>query len=328
MQKTPRLFISYSHDDQAHTDWGLTLATRLVANGVDVLLDQWEMRLGPDLPRFMETGLTDADRVLAVYSANYVEKANRGPGGVGYEKMILAGRLMQDITTDRIVTVIRNNTSSEALPMFLFSRLYIDFRAEQVFEVRYAELLRDIHGQSVAPRPSLGPNPFVRTVPEIEPRLSFAPERYVSPPISGTVTFDYSNNNGCFAVGAGDMLFETKWSRKGSTSIHAYTGAPSIRTIALADGIAEIALIADASIYDTSSRSRSPHLSEIIVWQNTAGYYLATKIDKLQSRDHGAPSDEVTFSYMIAPYKEANFISDREIGKSASELQVTQANNK
>ena len=70
MPKAPRLFISYSHDDQAHKDWVLNLATRLVNNGVDVILDQWNMALGGDLPRFMETGLVDADRVLAICSAN------------------------------------------------------------------------------------------------------------------------------------------------------------------------------------------------------------------------------------------------------------------
>jgi hypothetical protein len=46
MQQAPRVFMFYSHDDQAHKDWVLGLATRLVANGVDVLLDQWDMRLG------------------------------------------------------------------------------------------------------------------------------------------------------------------------------------------------------------------------------------------------------------------------------------------
>jgi hypothetical protein len=316
MQNAPRLFISYSHDDQAHKDWVLMLATRLVANGVDVLLDQWDMRLGSDLPRFMETGLSGADRVLAVCSTAYVDKSNRGQGGVGYEKMVLTGQLMRDITADRIIPVIRNNASSDVLPTFLLSRLYVDFRAEEVFEARYAELLRDIHDLPVAPRPPLGLNPFAQSVPEIEPRLSFAPERYVSPALSGEVTFDYSNNNGRFAVGAGDMLFETAWSRGGPTSIHAYTDAPSIATIALAIGVAEIAQIADASIYDTSSRERSPHLGEIAIWRNTAGYYLATKVERLQSRGHGAPSDEVTFSYAVAPYKETRFGSDRKGGRN------------
>lgn len=315
------MFMSYSHDDQAHKDWVLTLATRLVANGVDVLLDQWDMRLGGDLPRFMEVGLVGARRVLAVCSATYVEKANSGQGGVGYEKMILTGQLMRDVTTDRIIPVIRNNPLTEVLPTFLSSRLYVDFRDEQAFEARYTELLRDIHGQPVAPRPALGPNPFLQSMPEIEPRVSFAPERYVSPALLGTVTFDYSNNNGCFIVGAGDMLFETAWSGGGSTSIHAYTDPTSIRTVAIATNVVDIADIADAAVYDTSSRVRSPHLGEIVVWRNTGGYYLATRVEKLQSRDHGAPANGVTFSYVIAPHKSADF---RSAGKWPSERLVCQ----
>ena len=60
-------------------------------------------------------------------------------------------------------------------------------------------------------------------------------------------------------------------------------------------------------MYDTSSRVRTPHLGEIVVWQNTAGYYLATKIEKLQSRINGSPTDEITFSYVIAPNKISSF---------------------
>lgn len=309
MQSSPRVFMSYSHDDQAHKDWVLTLATRLVANGVDVLLDQWDVRLGSDLPRFMETGLTDAGRVLAVCSAPYVEKANRGQGGVGYEKMILTGQLMRDVTSDRIIPVIRNNKQAELLPTFLSTRLYTDCRDDTLFETRYAELLREIHGQPVTPRPALGRNPFAQPLPQIEPRLSFAPERYVAPALSGTVTFDYSNNNGRFALGAGDMLFETAWSGASTTSIHAYTDPPSIRSVAIATGATRIADITDASIYDTSSRVRSPHLDEIAVWQNTAGYWLATRVERLESRSHGSQADKIVFSYVIAPSKTASFVN-------------------
>jgi len=42
---TPKLFVSYSHDSQPHKDWVLQLATRLVKNGVDVILDQWDLKL-------------------------------------------------------------------------------------------------------------------------------------------------------------------------------------------------------------------------------------------------------------------------------------------
>jgi len=303
----PKLFISYSHDNLPHKDWVLQLATRLVRNGVDVILDQWDLTLGSDLPRFMESGLTASDRVLAICTAIYVEKANSGAGGVGYEKMILTAELMKNTTTDRIIPVVRNNTKETLLPTFLSSRVYIDFSDDLAYESKYAELLRDIHGQAIHPRPVLGLNPFTQTTVEIEPRLSFSSERYVSPALSGNVRFDYSNNNGRYIVGAGDMAFETKWSSGSNNAIHAYTNPPSIRSVALVNNANCISEIEDARQYDTSSGARTPQLGEIVVWQNSSGYYLATKIEDLQSRSHGHAKDEITFSYIIAPNKSWSF---------------------
>lgn len=305
----PRVFASYSHDDDEHRNWVLGLAHRLVANGVDIILDQWDLKLGSDLPRFMETGLTAAQRVLVICTDSYVKKANVGQGGVGYEKMILTAQLMRDIPSDRIIPVVRRATSDLPVPTFLSSRVYIDFRDDGAYETKYTELLRDIHGQQVKPRPPLGPNPFATTVPVVEPQLSFRAERYVSPALSGTVTFEYSNNNGRYIVGAGDMAFETAWSTGDNTSIHAYNDPPSIRTIAIAQGAQRIEDIVEANAYNTSSRTRLPMLGQIIVWQNTARYYLATRIEALQSRSHGSPKDEITFSYAIASNKSASFTS-------------------
>jgi hypothetical protein len=137
--------------------------------------------------------------------------------------------------------------------------------------------------------------------------VSFTAERYISPANSGTVTFDYSNNNGNYIVGAGDMVFETAWSAGGNTAIHAYNDPPSIRTVALASGAASIADVTDASLFDTSSRVRTPRLGEVVVWQNTAGYYLATKVLSLKARGHGQASDEIVFEYAIATDKGTDF---------------------
>ncbi|MDP9201494.1 MAG: hypothetical protein M3P26_06125 [Gemmatimonadota bacterium] len=76
---------------------------------------------------------------------------------------------------------------------------------------------------------------------------------------------------------------------------------------ALAVGVKEITDLVDASQYDTSSRTRAPHLGEILVWQNTAGYFAATKIEKLKYRGHGADEDVVVFSYAIQPNKSSSF---------------------
>lgn len=57
MSDAPKCFISYSHDNNDHKDWVLKLSTRLMYNGVDVKLDQWDLGLGSDLPAFMEQGI-------------------------------------------------------------------------------------------------------------------------------------------------------------------------------------------------------------------------------------------------------------------------------
>ncbi len=309
LQPPPKVFISYSHDSESHKDWVLGLSTRLMANGVDVVLDQWDLTLGSDLPRFMEMGLTGAHRVLVVCTDAYVSKANAGRGGVGYEKMILTAQLMHDISTDRIVPIIRANALVPPVPTFLGSRVYIDFRNDFTYEAKYAELIGDIHGQQIKPRPALGQNPFLTDSEQTAPHVSFSPERYVSPSQAGSVCFDYSNNNGRFVLGAGAMSFETAWSRGGNTSIYALSGQPTIRSVSIAPDIKEIAEVGDASIYDTSSRYRMPQLGEIVIWQNKDGYFLATKIEKIQSRGHGCPVDQITFSYAIAPSKSKSFAS-------------------
>lgn len=43
------LFISYSHDNEEHKEWGAKFASNLSSHGVDVILDQWDLRLGDDL---------------------------------------------------------------------------------------------------------------------------------------------------------------------------------------------------------------------------------------------------------------------------------------
>lgn len=288
----------------------LNLSTRLVKNGVDVTLDQWDIGLGGDLPHFMESGLTAADRVLAVCTPMYVTKANKGQGGVGYEKMILTAQLMKNIVAERIVPLVHGTGHTELVPTFLGSKRYVDFRDAGRYEAGYAELLRDIHGEQVSPRPELGPNPFMTPVPPVvDPRLSFAPERYVSAGLAGEVVFDYSNNDGRYIVGAGDMAFETAWSVGNNTSIHAYNDPPSIRTVAVAVGAAQIKDIVDATTYDTSSRVRTARLGEIVVWQNSSGYYLATRLERVAARSHGEQRDEMVFTYVIAPNMGASFKS-------------------
>lgn len=156
----PKVFISYSHDSQQHKKWVLDLATRLRNSGIDAILDQWELGPGDDLPHFMETNLADCDRVVMVCTERYVEKANSGTGGVGYEKMIVTADLMKGIDSNKVIPVIRQEGSHQ-VPTFLKSKLFVDLSQENQFEFGYDELVRTIHGAPLFVKPPIGDNPFV-----------------------------------------------------------------------------------------------------------------------------------------------------------------------
>lgn len=306
MTSAPKVFLSYSHDSADHKDWVLNLSTRLVANGVDVVLDQWDLTLGGDMPSFMEKCGPDVQRVIAICTARYTEKANAGRGGVGYEKMILTADLMRDITSEKIIPVVRNNADA-ALPTFLSTKLYIDFGEDALFEGKYTELLHDIHGEPIRPRPPLGRNPFNKQPTFFSPEVSFSPARYVNAANQGEAEFDYSNNNGHFVFGAGDMAFETAWSRGGGSSIYGYSDPPSITKVAWAGVLQNFSDIKDAELYDGTSRARDCKVGETLIWQNTSGYYLATKVVSLTARGYNGDSDLVKISFKIAPMKSEDF---------------------
>lgn len=124
---------------------------------------------------------------------------------------------------------------------------------------------------------------------------------YHSAALRGTATFDYSNNEHVYAIGEGQALFETKWSKASDVSIHAYRDGSSVSAVALATGISEIGEIRDASAYDFSSRTRTPRVGQIVIWRNLNGLYAATKIIGIKDDSRGADHDELSFDYVILP---------------------------
>jgi hypothetical protein len=165
MSIPPRVFISYSHDSEDHEEWVLKLATDLRKNGIDAILDQWDLKLGEDAAKFMEDGVTKTDRIIMVCSGNYVERAEAGAGGVGYEKMIVTGELASNLDTKKFIPLIRSNTSNKKTPSFIGSRLYISFENDSKYFDDLETLLREIHETPAVPKPPLGPNPFVTAQP-------------------------------------------------------------------------------------------------------------------------------------------------------------------
>jgi len=309
---TKSVFISYSHDDENHKNWVLQLATRLRSNGLDVLLDQWNLKLGQDLAAFMERGLSDANRVVCICSKKYVEKANQGHGGVGYEKQIITAELMTDLNSNWVAPVVRNNTKEiRNVPTFLSGRLYVSFEDDRLYEKSYEQLLRDLLDEPVLPIPPIGKNPFQNIESFTNQKFMPSSERYVSPSISGNVTFDYSNNNGRYFIGQGELIFELDFSKSSNRCIQIYSDPPSIRTVAISKNMREIKNIKDARSFDGSSRVRRPRLDQIAVMKNSRGFYTAIKILSIQDDSRGHGSDEVVFDYVIQSNGSPDFTTNK-----------------
>lgn len=178
----PKVFASYSHDSDEHKQWVLKLCTKLVENGVDVMLDQWDIRLGTDQTLFMEK-LGAADRVLVICTDAYVEKADNRTGGVGYEGRIITAQIAENLKTDKFIPIIRQLSNQKKMPVFLGKSQYIDFTDDNRFDKKFNELLHDIHGVPIIPKPPLGENPLSNqaSIPETPSHnLSEIPEKVES----------------------------------------------------------------------------------------------------------------------------------------------------
>jgi hypothetical protein len=128
MAEAPRCFISYSWDTPAHQAWVRLLATRLRDNGVDAILDQFQLAPGADVLRFMETAVRESDFLLLICTPTFAQKANAGQGGVGYEKAIVSGEIFSGASDRKFIPILRIGDARQALPSYLTSRLYVDFR--------------------------------------------------------------------------------------------------------------------------------------------------------------------------------------------------------
>lgn len=294
MEENPKVFISYSHDSNEHKEWVKSLATLLRNHGVDVTLDQWDLHIGQDLRFFMEHGVTKSKIVLCVCSENYVNKANTGNGGTGYETMIISQDLLSNVNLEYIIPIVRNNTLDRKLPTCLGTKLYIDFSNDSLFYENYRTLLERIYNEDSKKKPPLGKNPFANTIcDEIDVKKSIDATKYHSSGDNGIVTFEYSNNNNQYIIGNGNYQFVTKWSGADNGCIYAYG---DIGYINGRKGFPEYNEMLD---FDYSSQVRTIYNGEIVIFRNKFGKFLAIKIISVYSRSHGKEKDLMTFEYRI-----------------------------
>lgn len=134
-------FISYSHKDAPFVD---RLAEDLVASGVGVWLDRWEIRVGDSISDRIQLGLQESDYLLVVLSPNSVNSP-------WVREELNAARVRQ--LESRRVVVLPVLYQDCDIPPLLKDKRYADFRG-----ARYDQGLRDLLAV-LAPPPEIGAPP-------------------------------------------------------------------------------------------------------------------------------------------------------------------------
>ncbi len=150
------VFISYSWDNEEHKEWVLSLSKNLIENGVDVILDQYDLEVGADMTYFMEKSTT-ADKIIMILTPNYKLKADTRKGGVGFEySMVSAEYYISQSEKSKIIPIIRSGDQENSCPTYVKTRAFHDMRDDQKYDSKFFELIKIILDKKLVPKPKLG----------------------------------------------------------------------------------------------------------------------------------------------------------------------------
>lgn len=146
--RQPSAFISYSWDSASHKRWVAAFAARLEQNGVKVWLDQWHVKAGDSLTKFMESKIHSSGHVVVVCTPAYARKSNTRQGGVGFEQQIISAHRLAGIPRRKILPVLRAGDHKPgrncAIPTHLGGIYAVDARSKRLASGTLEALLRAI----------------------------------------------------------------------------------------------------------------------------------------------------------------------------------------
>lgn len=156
-EQPTRVFISYSHDSQAHADEAFALANRLRADGIDCSIDQYEESPPEGWPQWMDRQIRESQFVLVVCSELYLDKLNGkvkpGEGlGVKWEGKLVYQHLYNAAANSKFIPVLLANGKPEHVPTPLQGATYYRPAQQSNFDRLYARL-RDVPFKQ---KPALG----------------------------------------------------------------------------------------------------------------------------------------------------------------------------
>jgi len=163
----PKVFISYSWSDQQHQELVKHWADRLIADGIDVVLDIYDLKEGDDKYAFMELMVTDTSvtHVLVICDRKYAEKANARKAGVGTESQIISSEVYEKVKQSKFIPIVCEfgDDGEPILPAFMKSRIWINFSTSEAENENWEQLIRLLYGKPQHVKPKKGKVPIFIT---------------------------------------------------------------------------------------------------------------------------------------------------------------------
>ena len=159
----PKVFISYSWTTQQHQELVKAWADRLLSDGIQVIIDIYDLEDGQDTNVFMEKMVTDpgVTNVLVFSDKGYSEKADARSKGVGIESQLISREVYNKVEQTKFIPIVCEfrEEGTACLPAFLRSRRWIDFSSPEKVNESWERLVRSLYGKPLYERPKLGGPP-------------------------------------------------------------------------------------------------------------------------------------------------------------------------
>ena len=161
--ENPKVFISYAWGSEEYQAKVLSLASELVGDGIEVVLDKWDLSEGNDTYAFMEKCVTDKSitNVLMLLDPIYAEKADGRRGGVGTETQIISSEVYGKVDQNKFIPIVFERTAEGNIckPTYLKALLHFDLSKEECFDNEYQRLVKRLYGIEIYVKPTLGKKP-------------------------------------------------------------------------------------------------------------------------------------------------------------------------
>ncbi len=132
----------------------------MVNDGVDVVLDVWDLKEGDDKYAFMEKMVTDESvtHVLVFSDSEYAAKADERKAGVGTESQIISREVYSKVQQSKFIPVVCefDKAGEPFLPTFLKTRIWIHFSSPEAANDNWEQLIRVLYGKPAHEKPTLG----------------------------------------------------------------------------------------------------------------------------------------------------------------------------